>query len=532
MYLKSTESKGWQRGAYLAGLMAVTTLGVFSKESAVAILGIIVIYEIAFWKERKQLRGLLFGCAALAPPLLFLWYRRSVVLSASGPRVFLFVQNPILNATFLRGRLTAIGVMAKYLWLFLWPLKLSCDYSYNQIPVASGTLHDWVAWIAVAGVIIGAASMYRRSPTALFLAGFAFLTFVPVSNLLFLIGTIMADRFLYVPAIGCAGCLVLAIYAISRRIAWPPFAPIALCLIIAVLCIRTWERNFDWSDDVTLWTAAVRSAPNSFKSHDALAYALNQSDPSHSKINQTIEEADASLAILDPLPNSLNTAYSYVNAGNYFQTKGDLLLQREPDGEVTDTPESRLAYQISLEILLRGAAIDRATNEQHRIEELGRGKQESEITPTGLPLLYDGLAVTYLRLGDSKDAYDAAVYARLLAPQIPDTYILIGEALSTSGRKKDAAVSFMEGMLVTGDQRFFPLLQSQYRSGLDPAGCSFVQTANGPAINYSCEAVHNSVCGASAELTRVFLQGHQHDLAVALKNKALGQFGCSPEKLE
>ena len=46
MYLKGTESAGWRRFAWLAGLMAVTTLGVFSKESGVVIVGVIALYEL------------------------------------------------------------------------------------------------------------------------------------------------------------------------------------------------------------------------------------------------------------------------------------------------------------------------------------------------------------------------------------------------------------------------------------------------------------------------------------------------------
>ncbi len=38
-------------------LMAVTTVGVFSKESAVTILGVIVLYELTWWKERRQRPG-------------------------------------------------------------------------------------------------------------------------------------------------------------------------------------------------------------------------------------------------------------------------------------------------------------------------------------------------------------------------------------------------------------------------------------------------------------------------------------------
>ena len=422
--------------------------------------------------------------------------------------------------------------MAKYLWLLVWPLKLSCDYSYNQIPIASGTLHDWIAWIAVVAVIFASASMFKRSHAAFFFAGFALVSFIPVSNLLFLTGTIMAERFLYVPSIGFAGCFVLIIYAVSRWIRWPAFAPVALCLIIAALGARTWERNFDWHDDVALWSAAVRVAPNSFKSHDALAYALNLSDRTPSNIYQVIKEAEKSLAILDPLPNSLNNADAYANAGRYYTTKGDVLRWKGSHGEMADTPESLHAYQRSLEILQRGVAIDRAFDEWHRTEELKRGKPESEIMPAGLPQLYDRLALTYMRLGDNQDAYNATVYARLLAPEKPDSYFVMGEALFAANRKDDAAVSLMEGLLVSGNREFMPLLQNAYQSGLDPKGCAFTQTADGPFLNNSCEAVHSHICKASSELIKIFLQDHEQIFADAAKNKARLQFKCSSDELQ
>ncbi len=532
MYLKSTESTGWHRMAWLGGLMAVTTLGVFSKESAVAILGVVVFYELVWWKERKQLRGLVYGCAAIAPPLLMMWYQRSVVLAATGPSVFLFVDNPLIGTKFLAGRLTAVVVMAKYLWLLVWPLKLSSDYSYNQIPIASGTPHDWIAWIAVLAVILAAASMFKRNSAAFFFAGFAFLSFIPVSNMIFFTGTIMAERFLYVPAIGFAGCLVLVTYWIDRRIGWPAFAPIALCLAIAALGFRTWERNFDWHDDLTLWTAAVRVSPNSFKGHDALAYVLDKSDPTHSNIFQVIEEEDKSLAILDSLPDSLNNADVYANAGRFYTTEGDALQLKGPNGEAKDTPESRRAYEKALEILLRGVAIDRVFSEAYRREEIKRGKPESEILPTGVPQLYDRLGLIYLRFGKSQDAYDAAVYARLLSPQTPDAYIVMGKTLILSNRKEDAAVALMEGLLVTGDPKFVPLLQSVYQSGLDPQGCAFTQTAKGPFLNNSCEPVHKAICKASSELMTFFGQTQHQSLADAAKNKALLQFKCSSDELQ
>src|SRR5208283_3167162 len=77
MYLQSTESTGWRRLAWLAGLMAVTTLGVFSKESGVVIVGVIALYELTWWKERKQGGALLLGCIATLLPIAAMLHQRA-----------------------------------------------------------------------------------------------------------------------------------------------------------------------------------------------------------------------------------------------------------------------------------------------------------------------------------------------------------------------------------------------------------------------------------------------------------------------
>ena len=461
-----------------------------------------------------------------------MWYQRSVVLGASEPRVRIFVDNPLFNVPFVRGKLTAIVVVAKYLWLLVWPLRLSCDYSYNQIPIASGTLYDWIAWIVVAAVILGVASAFKWSHVAFFCAGFALLTFVPVSNLLFLTGTIMAERFLYLPAIGFAGCLVLTTYWIGGRIHSRAFAPIALFLVIIGFGVRTWERNFDWHDDLALWTSAMRVAPGSFKVYADLAYALNASDPNHLMIDQVIADEERSLAILDPLPNPFNIAYVYDNAGHEYDTKGQFLLHQEPNGSMTVTPESLRAYQRATEILLRGVAVDRALYESHRKAELARGMAASEIVAVGRPTLYFALAIAYLQQGKNQDAYEAAAYSRLLSPQYADAYVAMGAALFSQNRKEDAAINWFEGLLITGDQKFLPLLQHAYNCGPDTKGCPFIQTGDGLSLNTSSPIVHNDICKASSDLTKILIQGHEQALADETKNKALVNFGCSLIELQ
>jgi hypothetical protein len=519
-YLKSTESKGWFRLAWLAALTAVTTVGAFSKESAVAILGVVVLFELTWWKERRQLRGLVLGCIAIAPPFLALFYQRSVVLAGSFTPQLLFVDNPLVGAHFLAGRLTAIAVMARYLWLLVWPARLSCDYSYATILLAKGGLWDWIDWLTVAAVVAVVAQQFSRNKLLFFFAAFAFVTFVPVSNLLFPIGTVMADRFMYLPAAGFAFCLVLVIYNAGQRLGRPTSAPVVLCLIIAALCIRTWKRNLDWRDDIALWTSAVQIVPDSFKAHGNLALLLYQSDPTHSNINRVIEEAEKSVAILDPLPDALNTEGVYEAAGAFYLTKGSLLAQPGLGGKTAGPLASIQAYERAQQLLKRGVSIQKAFDRAFREAERARGKSDSEIPLSGSPSLYANLAVNSMWLGDQKTAFDAALYGRLLDPQNRTNYQILGDILVAEGRKEDAAVMLVEGVLTSGDVGFLKTLRGLYGSGLDPKGCAIMQGAGGEVLNTSCEPAHNEICRALDDLVAVYRRKLRFNLVDYTKERA------------
>lgn len=116
--------------------------------------------------------------------------------------------------------------------------------------------------------------------------------------------------------------------------------------------IRTWARNLDWQDNITLWTAAVRACPYSFKGHSSLASALFDADPSHFNLDRVLAEMEKSLAIVDPLPHALSRTEIYTPAGGCYRLKGDSMKP--------GSSESLQAYQRSLQILLRGVNIDEA----------------------------------------------------------------------------------------------------------------------------------------------------------------------------
>lgn len=236
------------RGGRSGWLAAAQALAVFSKESGVVLPVLMLLYDVTFEKRRRAVAY----AAVLAPIAVFFILR---IVAGVHMRVEPG-DNPLVTADFFASRVTAVNVVGRYLWLFLWPARLSADYSYNAIAVS-----PWpgagVLLAAGAGVL---AVLAPRLPRFFLL--FFLISLAPVSNMGVLIGSIMAERFLYLPSLGLAGCVVAAAYAWPRRPVWAVAA--VLC---ALLAARTYARNRDWHDGLSLWTSAVEVVPGSAKAH-------------------------------------------------------------------------------------------------------------------------------------------------------------------------------------------------------------------------------------------------------------------------
>jgi tetratricopeptide (TPR) repeat protein len=373
--------------------------------------------------------------------------------------------------------------------------------------------------------------LFLRNRMAFFFAAFAIVTIVPVSNLIIPIGTIMAERFLYLPAVGFAACTVMGICAIGDKLKFRLAAPIAMCLIIPALGARTWVRNSDWQDNLSLMRAGVAAAPNSYANHHFLAAEMFFLDPTYSNIYEVIEEEDKSLAILDPLPDSLNFAEPYASAGTYYERKGDLRLRTSADGRMIIAPESMPDYQKALQFLKRGEAIDKLAAAESRARELARGKSESEILPSGSLSLYQELALTYLRFGDTQKAYDAALYAQSLAPSAAETHLLMATVLFEAKRPIEGVGAMVQAYLITGSPEILQSLGKVFTMGFDPQGCAIAHGPNGLYLNNSCPPVHTIICAASANLMNTYNEARQPDAAASMRNRALSEYGCTQESL-
>jgi tetratricopeptide (TPR) repeat protein len=518
LYLAGVEATGRRRWAALGGAAAATAIGVFSKESAVTVLGVIAIFELAWWKERRQVRGRLAGFVAVAIPIAAMLFQRMQVMAAAGPASFPFVDNPLVNAGFIQGRLTAIAILARYVWRLACPITLSADYSYAQIPLASGTLADWVSWLVVAALAVLVFRSYRWNRTAFFFAGFAAVTILPTSNLLFPIGTIMAERFLYLPAVAFCACLVLCYGALppKARIA----APWLLGLLVTAYAVRTWLRNPDWRDDLYMAQALVKTSPNSFKVRRMLAVNLFRTDPSHSRLDDVIAQAEKGVAILDPVPNADNNADSYSFAGSYYSAKGDLLSRPDGNGNPVPTPESVQAFRRAIELFDRAIAIMGWPGEDFRAPTAGL--QPSAAVGKD----YRSLTQIYLRLDNAPAAFNTAAQAAVADPLSPDTYLQLSRVLVRSNQPEAAAVALLEGSTLAPDRRLSTELVALFKGGLDPQSCALKPSPQGYGLDPGCASVRRLLCPALDKAIGVRLHTGRADLAQQLRDGELRQYGC------
>src|SRR5262245_18702797 len=313
-YVNARQASGRQRLRWLAGLTIAAAVGVFAKESGVAVAGVLALYEVVWWDRSRSSKALIAATFAVGIPIVAMLALRGVVLSAAPAAEFPFIDNPIGGAGFWAGRIAALRVLILYLSKLIWPATLSVDYSYNQIPIDIGPWSITAAIVVIAGAAI--AIWFRHvHRAAFFFVAFAAVTWLPASNLIVTTGTIMAERLMYLPSAGLIAAAALLLFDLARSA-----RAAAIATVIATLCVmtgatRTWIRNGDWQDDVTLWSAAASAAPASSKAHRALAEALYAADPSHDDLNRVIAESEQSVALIATLPDGLSSFQSYRQAG-------------------------------------------------------------------------------------------------------------------------------------------------------------------------------------------------------------------------
>src|SRR5690606_11869965 len=98
-----------------------------------------------------------------------------------------------------------LALVPEFVRLFLWPARLYSDYSPQHTPILPefGRAH-LPGLLLLIGIIAAAFAALRRTPLVTFAVAWLAVTMLAISNLLFPIGVLLAERTLFLPSVAVA----------------------------------------------------------------------------------------------------------------------------------------------------------------------------------------------------------------------------------------------------------------------------------------------------------------------------------------
>ena len=314
-------------------------LGLLAKET---VIPFVVLIPLAIWvfQRRQPVVALRAAVPLVVAAVVFLVIRFSII-SGFGAESGELMNNPFLKVeddryvpfTWSERMATITYTLGKYLQLLIFPYPLTHDYYPRHVEVLQFT--DWRVLLSlVANVVLmgfGLLRTWRRDPigyAVLFYFGMLFL----VSNLIFPIGTHMAERFLFSPSMGFALAVALLLYRfcvsravggkLSRFVQLQPAYLIAGGLV-ALFSVMTVTRNAAWESNYKLFTTDIKTSPNSAKLLNAVGGELTvraQQLGDGARRTAQLREAETYLKrALEIHPNYKNVYLQLGNVHNYLR---------------------------------------------------------------------------------------------------------------------------------------------------------------------------------------------------------------------
>ncbi len=253
-------------------------LAFLSKEYAITMLVLLPLSFYLFQRHSLQ-RSLLATLPYFGVVGVYILMRLQVVQPMNADSTAEILNNPYAFAVGSEKIATEISTMLNYLKLLIFPHPLSADYSYNQIPYKDFSHPQvWLSLFVHGGLIWAFFYYFKKRSLLCFAIAVYLLNLAMVCNIIFDIGATMGERLIYHSSMGFAIAVAFFLYKGMEKIK-PAAAGVgtlaAFMLIIIVLCgFKTIERNAEWKNDFVLFSADLKTAPNSVMVNANVAAAL------------------------------------------------------------------------------------------------------------------------------------------------------------------------------------------------------------------------------------------------------------------
>jgi len=238
-------------------------LGLMSKESAFALVFLVALYDFFLAPPRSLRERALPYVAYAAATAAWL---ALVLPSLRTLDPVVFADNPLAYVTPWQRVAVASALLCRYLTLTVAPFSLKPDWSFAETdPTLAAGAVGLIAW---AGAAIACWMLRRRAPLLAFSFAWFPAAFAVTGNVAFPLGTIMAERLLYLPSVG--PCLLAALafehFAGAGR-ARRVLAVAATAAATLALAFAYDARGRVWTNDEHYHLVSVFDSPKSAKAH-------------------------------------------------------------------------------------------------------------------------------------------------------------------------------------------------------------------------------------------------------------------------
>lgn len=295
--------------------------GLFSKEAALVVLPFIILQEITLSHGNVSGRAarLIPYAIAAACYIVMRWLTLSnlgiqtSILPGFGAEKLLGMYKIPDIWTRLMGN---VYIIPRYLLTIIWPTALNPRY---VIPdslqlVAMPLVISWICIIAIAGWLL----TMGRSRATLFGLFWLIAFWLPVSGIAIFPSSEMAERYLYISAIGI---WIIVAEKAGRFVVQRAARKYVIIAVTAVLLVSgglTVRRNMDWKSDISLFTRFVEQYPDNVYSHAGLGDAyFNERNRDSQYLGLAEPEYKKAIALNPLIPGV------YTNMGYILHARGD-----------------------------------------------------------------------------------------------------------------------------------------------------------------------------------------------------------------
>ena len=253
-------------------------LGLLSKENAFTF---VVIIPLIYWQLQKHsIKDALFRSIPFIIPGLIFLIIRSIIIGndVSG------VSSELMNNPFLKWngnqylpfapseKLALIAnTFFQYIRLYIIPHPLTHDYYPKHIDATSfANIGSVIGLLLAAGMAAYAILKFKTNRIISFGLLFFGITISLVINLIFPIGTIMSERFLFMPSLGLSIVLGYLTFKGFQHSKLKSIMPWLFGIVVLLWSIKTITRNTDWKNNYILFSKDIRISKNSAKLNNAL----------------------------------------------------------------------------------------------------------------------------------------------------------------------------------------------------------------------------------------------------------------------